>query len=209
MKNSIVVLLAVFAGTVLADDFVEFRETGHNEYRYVDWSHSFSNKLLTDVTYVGGPGYNEMNACLGYFFSFGSLSVTPLLCGTMVKETSGVGIKLAAMVSCEKGRLKADAFYARLQGFKGVSSYDVLDTGNMVWSLGKQLSPKSHTRRWETGVSTGFFRQGGKWNPQYGPLLRRNDRLGSWGVSYRTGSANELRFIRTFTFTKTHAVTHE
>ena len=55
-------------------------------------------------------------------------------------------------------------------------------------------------RHWEAGVQAGFFRTGGAWNTQVGPLLKLNDRLGAWAASYRFGAENEFRVGRVLTF---------
>lgn len=194
MTKLLMVVMAL-ASTLQADDFIEGRISSHNEYRYADWSHSFQNKLVTDVYYIGVPGNNEADACLGYSLpTFSGITITPFLCGTIAKEDKEAGVKSVAMVSFEKGKFKADAYYGHFTPLRGnVSSYDVLDAGNLTYAVSK---------RWEVGVSTGFFRQYGKWNPLLGPLVRRNDPLGFWAVSYRLGPASELRFSRTLTFKK-------
>jgi len=51
-------------------------------------------------------------------------------------------------------------------------------------------------QRVEVGASAGFFRADQEWNPLFGPLFNWNDRLGSWGLSYRFGPEPELRFTR-------------
>jgi hypothetical protein len=68
-----------------------------------------------------------------------------------------------------------------------VSGYDVLDTADLT---------QVFLKRWEAGVSFGFFHSGSDWNPQLGPLLKRNDRMGAWGVSFRFGPQRELRLTR-------------
>lgn len=174
-----------------ADDLVEFRSASKGEYRYADWSHSFSNKLVTDLYYVGAPGANEATLCLGYTIpTRANLSLTPFFCGSFVKEEKVVGAKTAVIAVWEKESWKADAFYAYFEPLQQLAgSYHVLDAGNLTRSV---------TKTWEVGVSVGFFTQSKLWQYQTGPLVRRHDRAGYWGLSYRFGSTNELRFIRTF-----------
>ena len=181
--------LAIFP--VFADELVEFRGAPNASYRYADWSHSFKNKLATDMYYVGVPGNNEADACVGYSLpAFKGLSATPFFCGLAAKEDRELGVKAAAVLAWEKGKFKADAYYAHFVPLRGsIKAYDLLDAGNATYSA---------TKRWEVGASVGFFRQDRSWNPLAGPLVRRNDKTGFWAVSFRTGAGNELRFIRVF-----------
>ena len=191
----LIIALRILAPTCWASasdtDTVEVRSAS-GEYRYADWTHNFKNKLATDLYYIGVPGNNELVACVGYSFPARvGLSVTPFFCGITAKENKERGVKAAAAISWEKERWKGDVYYARFHPLRGnVSSYDVLDAANFTYSASK---------RWEVGVSTGFFRQDGKWNPLVGPLIRLHDKFGYWGISVRTGSTTELRVIRTIT----------
>lgn len=181
----------VLAMSAQTDDLVEFRSASKGEYRYADWSHSFSNKLATDLYYVGVPGANEATMCLGYTLpTRATLSLTPFFCGGFIKEGKVAGVKSAVIATWQKGALKADAFYAFFKPMQQTAStYHVLDAGNVTYSV---------TKTWELGASVGFFTQGGLWQYQAGPLVRRNDRAGYWGVTCRFGNVNELRFIRSF-----------
>jgi len=142
--------------------------------------------------YIGVPGNNEASACGGYSLpTLKGLSVTPFFCGTAAKEDKELGVKAAALVTWEHKAWKADAYYAHLWTVSGsVSSYDLLDAGNLTRTVGKS--------KFELGISTGYFFQDGKWNPLVGPLVRYNVSTGFWGTSYRFGPNNELRFMRTF-----------
>ncbi len=184
-------VIFVFALCACSQDFFEVRGT-QDKYRYVDWAHTFSNKVTSDLYYIGTPGYNEIAACAGYALpTTKGLSIIPFVCGATAKEDSVKAVKFATAFYWEKKSWKADAYYAHLKSFHSHSqNYHVLDAGNLTYSI---------TKKCEVGISTGFFHQDGKWNPQYGPLVRRNDAFGYWGVSLRTGSTNELRVIRTFT----------
>lgn len=190
--KTLVVLFSMYSGITKADDLIELRVTSQGEYRYADWSHSFKNKLATDVYYIGVPGNNEFSACLGYSLPiFHGISATPFFCVVVAKEDKEAGVKTAAVVAWQKGKWQADAYVAHFTPLRGqVSPYDLLDDGNLTRNLGKGF---------ELGVSTGYFRQDGKWNPLAGPMVRRNDKLGAFGVSCRLGPNNEIRFIRTFT----------
>jgi hypothetical protein len=185
---NLVILLALFP--MFAEDLVEFRGTSNASYRYADWSHSFANKWATDVYYIGVPGYNELTVCGGYSLpTVKDLSLTPFFCGTMTKENTVLGIKAAVVIGWSKGAWKTDAYYAHFKAIRNTAlPYDVLDAGNLTYSLSPRL---------ETGISAGFFRQGREWNPLIGPLIRKNDKFGFWFCSYRFGIKDELRFGRT------------
>jgi len=65
-----------------------------------------------------------------------------------------------------------------------------LDTLDVTRTLGA---------RWEAGVQSGFFHAGGTWNPQVGPLVKLNDHLGAWAVSYvRSAARVPCRRVLTF-----------
>lgn len=195
-KSIIVATLTVLVATAQITDLVEFRSASRGEYRYADWGHSFSNKLSTDLYYVGTPGANEFVGCLGYSLpSFKGLSITPYGCGSKTKE-AGLGAKTQIVAIWNRGNWQADAFWAHSWNVTGKQpGYDVVDAANLTRSLGK---------RWEIGASAGYFHQGAgePWNALTGPLVRFKDRRGTWAVSYRAGSTQEIRFIRTINFGK-------
>lgn len=181
------VLVLAFPAIAFADDMVEFRSTNRGQYRYADWAHN-GKRVATDLYYVGVPGNNELSACVGYQFKI----VTPYACATAAKENKELGAKAAASIAWEKKTWKADAYLAYFKPLQGsAKAYATADAANLTRALGKG---------WEAGISAGFFRQDGKWNPLTGPLVRKNDRLGFWAVSYRLGPQNELRLNRVFLF---------
>ncbi len=183
--NKFATLFAGLAMLVGAQDVVEFRSASRGEYRYADWAHN-GNKWATDLYYIGVPGNNELSACLGYQLK----TITPYFCGVAAKEDRELGIKTAASIAWEKKEWKADAYLAYFKPLRGAAeAYITADAVNLT-----RVLPKG----WETGISTGFFLQGGIWNPLAGPLVRKNDRLGFWAVSYRFGPTNELRLSRVF-----------
>jgi hypothetical protein len=181
------VLVLTFSAIAFADNVVELRSSGHGQYRYADWAHN-GKEWATDLYYVGVPGNNELSACLGYQFKI----VTPYTCMTTAKEDKELGAKAAASIAWEKKAWKADAYLAYFKPLRGSNkAYATADAANITRTLGKG---------WEAGISTGFFRQDGKWNPLAGPLVRKNDRMGFWAISYRFGPNNELRLNRVFLF---------
>jgi hypothetical protein len=163
-----------------------------SKYRYVDYNYTFHSSAVADVFYIGVPGSNEFNFGGGYGIKAGKLTLTPLLYVVIGKESGQRGLKIALLATFDKNGWKLNSFlahYAPLSG--GVSQYQVLDTLDFTRALGK---------RFELGISTGFFHSGGTWNPQTGPIIKLNDRLGSWAASYRFGPQNEFRLGRIFIF---------
>ena len=174
-----------------AQNFLEAR-VADTEYRYVDWNYTFKSGAVVDAFYVGVPGSNEFNLGGGYVFKRGSLTLTPLLYFVVGKEGSQRGVKAALLAAFDKDGWKLLSFvghYAPISG--SVGSYQVLDTLDLTRTIGAH---------WEVGVQAGFFRAEGAWNTQVGPVVKLNDRLGAWAVSYRFGDEKEFRVGRVLMF---------
>lgn len=174
-----------------AQNLVEIR-AADTRYRYVDWNYTFGNAAVVDAFYIGVPGSNEFNLGGGYAFKRGRLVLTPLLYVVVGKEESQRGVKAALVAAFEKDGWKVLMFlghYAPISG--AVRSYQVLDTLDLTRTIGTH---------WEVGIQAGFFHADGAWNTQVGPLLKLNDHLGAWAVSYRFGNQNEFRVGRVLTF---------
>ena len=185
------VIVCQLCSHAVAQNIVELRGAD-TKYRFADWNHTFKNSAVIDLFYVGVPGSNEFNLGGGYAFKLGKWTVNPLIYAVLGKEGSQRGMKLALLLLFEKDGWKLNSFlghYARISG--DVQSYQLLDTLDFSKVVGK---------RWELGISNGFFHAGGMWNPQIGPLLKLNDRWGSWGASYRFGPQREFRATRLFAF---------
>ena len=175
------------AGQVVAE--VRLADT---RYRFVDVSFTGKNGVVFDGFYVGVPGSNELNVGGGYAFKRNALTLTPLVYAVIGKEEGERGVKAALLTAYEKDGWKFGAFVGTFVPTSGsADSYQVLDTADLTRTLG---------RRWELGVQTGFFRSGGAWNTQAGPLLKLNDARGAWAVSYRFGQQREFRMGRVFVF---------
>lgn len=162
------------------------------EYRFVDVSFTAKSGVVFDGFYVGVPGSNELNVGGGYAFKRGALTLTPLVYAVIGKEGGQRGVKIALLAAFERDRWKFLSFagyYVRAKG--STDSYQVLDTADLTRTL---------ATRWEFGVQAGFFRTGGAWNTQIGPLLKLNDSHGAWAVSYRFGNENEFRVGRVLVF---------
>jgi hypothetical protein len=183
--------LFLFAPVAAAQHMLEVRGAD-TKYRYVDWNFSFSNGAVVDVFYVGVPGSNELNVGGGYAIKRGALVVTPLAYLVVGKEGGQRGVKLAVLVTFDKAGWKVVSFLGDyIQAAGDVEPYQVLDTLDITRVVGK---------RWEAGLQSGFFRTGGTWSPQVGPLLKLNDSHGAWAASYRFGPQNEFRVGRVLTF---------
>jgi hypothetical protein len=181
-----------FSREGLAQHYLEAR-AANTDYRYFDWNYTFPDSAIIDVFYVGAPDSNEFDLGGGYGFKpKPSLVIAPMAYAVIGKEAGQRGVKVALLLMFEKSGWEINSFLGHFMPIAGdVERYQVLDT--------LDASRVVHGP-FEVGISNGFFHLGGKWNPQTGPLLKLNDRFGSWYVSYRLGPQNELRFSRNFTF---------
>ena len=188
---AISVLVAAVAGDAVAQGLAEVR-VADTRYRFVDVSFTGKSGAVFDAFYVGVPGSNELNVGGGYTIKRRSLTLVPLLYGVAGKEAGQRGVKAAVLVAFEDRGWKFNGFLGAFTRTSGsIDSYQVLDTADLT---------RTFATRWEAGAQAGFFRTGGAWNAQIGPLLKRNDAKGAWAVSYRWGSPKEFRVGRVFLF---------
>ena len=191
-----VVLAAALAAlaaprTAAAQHLVEVRGAD-TEYRFLDWNYTWKNGAVVDLFYVGVPDSNEFNLGGGYAFVRGPLVVSPLAYAVVGAEAGQRGVKVALLVLFSQDGWKLQSFLGHYIHASGdVPSYQVLDTLDVTRAVGSM---------WEIGVQAGLFRVDGDWNQQIGPLVKLNDRLGSWSVSYRFGPQREFRLGRVLTF---------
>ncbi|MEP6872689.1 MAG: hypothetical protein ABI939_12690 [Anaerolineaceae bacterium] len=198
MKPQPLLVFAVMSASLLCgvasaagQGLVEVR-LADTKYRFVDLSFTRKNGVVFDGFYVGVPGSNELNVGAGYAFKSGALTLTPLVYAVIGKEGGQRGVKTALLAGFERKDWKFLAFVgAFVRGSGSTAGYQVLDTADLTRTL---------AARWELGVQAGFFRTGGAWNTQAGPLLKLNDARGAWAVSYRFGSQKELRVGRVLVF---------
>jgi hypothetical protein len=161
-------------------------------YRFADVSFTRKNGVVFDGFYVGVPGSNELNVGGGYAFKRNALTLTPLVYAVIGKEGGERGVKTALLTAYERDGWKFGSFLGAFVRTSGsTDSYQVLDAADLTRTLG---------RRWELGVQAGFFRSGGAWNTQVGPLLKLNDSRGAWAASYRFGQQKEFRVGRVLVF---------
>ncbi len=196
-RRSIVVgavaTLAILCGcaSAAAQNLAEVR-LADSKYRYVDWNYTWGSGAVVDLFYIGVPGSNEFNLGGGYNFKQGPLVVTPLVYAVFGREDSQRGVKIALLVAFEKDAWKLLSFVGAYFPVSGpVTRYQVLDTLDLTRKIGS---------RWEAGLQSGFFHSGSAWNPQVGPVLKLNDHLGGWAVSYRFGPQKEFRVGRVLIF---------
>jgi hypothetical protein len=179
------------AGSAAAQVVAEVRGA-ETRYRFADVSFTAKNGAVFDAFYVGVPGSNELNVGGGYTFKRSAFALTPLLYAVAGKEGGERGVKAALLTGFEKNGWKLNSFlgaFVRLSG--STDSYQVLDTADLTRTL---------ATRWELGAQAGFFRSGGAWNLQVGPLLKLDDARGAWAVSYRFGQPKEFRVGRVMVF---------
>src|SRR5437763_14074346 len=172
MKRRPLVILALMStalsfgvGNVAGQGVAEVR-LADTRYRFVDVRFTRKNGAVFDCFYVGVPGSNELDAGGGYTFQRNALAMTPLVYAVAGKEGGERGVKTALLAAYQRDGWKFGSFlcaFVRLSGSTG--SYQVLDTADLTRTLGS---------RWELGLQAGFFRSGGAWNTQVGPLLKLN-----------------------------------
>lgn len=195
MKRTFFVLFSVWLGCVplIAQHVIELRGAPDSKYRFADWSYTTRQSVILDVFYVGVPGSNEFNFGGGYGIRLAPfLTLAPVIYGVIGKEDGQRGIKMGTLLFFDKDLWKGNLFLAHYEPVSGsVSRYQVLDTADLTHRL---------AGRWDAGVSAGFFHSGDAWNPQIGPMARRNDRYGAFAASYRFGPQQEFRITRVITF---------
>ncbi len=185
------VLVCVAGRQAAAEDLIEIRYAD-THYRYADWLHTFNNSTIVDVFYDGVTGFNEFNFGGGYGIKIRRVTVSPLLYFVVGKEASQKGLRLGLLVTFDIEGWKLVSYLSHFAPLSGdVPQYQCLDTLDFTRVISK---------RWELGVQNGFFHSEGRWNPQVGPLVKRNDRYGAWALSYRFGPQRELRAGRVFAF---------
>lgn len=194
-----ITLIALATINVFAQDptpapkhnFAEIRWSKDNLYGYGDYVNTKGTRVL-EVFLVKTPGQTQGCAGIGKQFTLNKLGTISAMLYGVIGSNDQLGVMPAVLPTIEKGKYKSNAFLAWFIPIKGeVHQFLVLDTWDTTYALSK---------RFDAGTSIGFFLQDGKWNPQVGPVLKINDKLGSYSVSYRVGTGRELRFGRTFIF---------
>lgn len=188
-------ILLLFVCSVWTQDFVEVRAGITKDgvtYRYIDYNHTFKNKLVVDIAHYGAPGQNELWVGAGY--NVKNEQFSGVISGYLVvgKENKQVGLGLASFGGGKVS--KANVVY-QVYSFiptKGsVKRYLAVDSLDVTGNISKKV---------EIGGSAGMFLTGKNTNFIAGPMVKINDKVGSWNFSIRGGAYTEFRIGRTFNF---------
>lgn len=190
-----IVMFLVAAISCYSQNFAEvrtsFTKDGFAE-AYFDYSYTFKNGVLVDVSYYGSPGSHEVWTGVGYQKEIKGFSVgnaVYLVVGN--KKQLGVGLASFGEGKVKKLNLDYEAYaFAPTRG--PVPRYLSIDHVDLTKSVGK---------RFEAGGSVGLYlEKGSKAYKLAGGVFRINDKLGSTSFYLRGGSAVEFRVSRTFNF---------
>lgn len=169
-------------------------------YGYVEYSKRFGkdNRIVFDNYMNHSPGQDEISNGLGYDFKVKSkndkvdLVFTPAIYNTIGRTGGEWGITAGLQVIGQVQGLNVSAFVGHFEPFKGSTKrYTFGDSVDASKPISKHV---------EIGASLEFFQQSGNWNPLIGPILKFNDKQGSWSVLYRVGHNQEVQLRRTFSF---------
>ncbi len=191
----LVVVAAVttaFAQSEEKANYVEVRG-GYPYYEYEEYSRRLGKGFIASFVHVKEEGEHEFSLGIGKSFNYKeALVVTPIVFATFGSHGQK-GITVGTYVEAEKDKWKARAYISRFINVSGKTEpYTSMDIGDVTRAVSK---------RYDIGLSTTFFCQHSECDVKTGPLVRRNDKLGAWEVSYRFGKeTNEFRVSRTFSF---------
>jgi hypothetical protein len=160
-------------------------------YRYAEYTRTLG-RVVFDGVYLGVPGQNELYLGLGYpFHPTPGLTLTVLAYGVVGKENRELGIAPGLSLTGTAGRWTLYGFMGYFEPLRGdVPRYAFLDSFDVARKVG----------RWELGLSTGHYVVSGTWTALVGPMVVRDDSLGTWRLYVRGGSALEVRLSRTLAF---------
>lgn len=201
MKKTFFLIALFFVATVSAfaqSNFVEVRggvtKDGF-DYRYIDYIYTFKNDTFVEATYYGGIHLNEVWVGAGKTKKFKDDSEVSIA-GYFVagKEGSekytGVGAAVFGSTKVKKANISFQTYgFVPIKG--EVKKYLAVDSFEVTTNLGKRV---------EVGGSTGMFWIGKEADYIVGPVVKFNDKYGSWSVSIRGGTYTEFRVGRTFNF---------
>lgn len=199
MRKLLLVLTLSFvylfiAVSVSAQDYVEVRGGFTKDgltYRYVDYNHTFKNDVVVDIAHYGSPGQNELWIGAGKYVKFNDIfSATFAAYLVAGKESKQLGPAISSWGS--GGSKKVGVSYQTYAFFPikgGVKKYLAIDSLDITYKASKKV---------EIGSSMGMYWVGSNKNLIAGPILRINDKLGSFNFSVRGGAYTEFRVGRTF-----------
>lgn len=175
-------------------NYIELRGGGKTYYEYEEYTRELPKGFSFTALHVREGSDHEFSVGFGKALELNKMvTLTPVVYATFGSHGQR-GATIGAYVEAEQNKLKARAFVGRFINIKGqTESYTGMDVGDVTYAVSK---------KWDIGVSTTFFCQGGC-TIQSGPIVRRNDKLGAWEFSYRFGKEeNQFRLTRTFSFGK-------
>ena len=159
------------------------------EYWYGDLSITIGDRLLLDGVVVGWPGYREGHAGLGVLIE-PAPSVTVIPLAYAVFGTGGSsGLTFGGYLYADPGGWRMQGFAGRFIATDGSAvDYTYIDAFDLTRAVGT----------WEIGATLDFYRDAAEVAWRLGPAIKRNDRLGTWGVSLRLGwgGTPEVRLTR-------------
>lgn len=190
----VLVLSVVFC--ISAQDFVEVRAGVTKDgvtYRYIDYNHTFKNGLVVDVAHYGAPGQNEGWLGLGKFKQFNESTAATFAAYVVVgKENKQLGVGVSSWGSSNYKKVNVNyQTYAFIPVRGDVKKYLSVDSFEVTYKASKKV---------EVGGSAGMFWTGPNTNLIAGPMIKFNDKLGSFNISVRGGQYTEFRVGRTFNF---------
>ena len=104
---------ATLTAPLSAQTVVEAR-VSTTKYRFLDFSHTFANRLTLDALYVAVPGMNELYLGAGYQLRpAAGVSLTPIVYAVLGKENHERGVCLGALLAVDRGGWKAAGFMGR------------------------------------------------------------------------------------------------
>ena len=162
------------------------------EYRFVDLNRSYDSGLVFDALYTGEPGMDEFHVGLGYDLSSSERSsLIPIVYAGFGRQYGERGATLGALIYVERDKARFQCFLGHFFPIRGeVSAYTFVDT--LDWTRA--------VRRFEVGASASAYRYEGEIVRLIGPVLKWNDRQGTWAASARFGDDSELRVVRSLAF---------
>lgn len=184
-------------------EYVELRAATSGRgvsYGFAEYTKRFGkNKdLVWDNVLIHTPGQDELFTGFGLDFKVKSeakhidLTLTPTVYGIVARSNNEKGIAIGITVAGQVKKLNVSAFIGHFQPITGSTPH---------YTFGDSVDATTPvSTHWEAGASFGFFCQNGSCNPLIGPLVKRNDKRGSWSVLFRTGYEKEFQMRRTFNF---------
>lgn len=188
---ALVLALAGPARNASAQTEVELR-AATTRYRFVEISRSFDNGVVFDGLYTGEPGLDEAYVGLGYDVSSSDRSsVVPILYAVLGSQYGERGATLGLLADVDHTKGHFVLFAGHYWPARGeIGGYTFVDSLDLTRKVG----------RWEVGASAAAFEDEGDIVRVAGPIVKFNDRFGTWAAAARLGDETEFRVVRTLAF---------